>query len=354
MLSQTLEESNLGPLWENLGEMVTKEPTHTIKPYLWKWDVIRENLIKSGELLKVGRAAERRVIYLQNPSLSDKVGFATETLYAGIQLLLPGEVAPSHRHSQGAIRYVIEGDGAFTTVNGEKTYMNEGDLVLTPAWTWHDHGHEGTEPMLWMDGLDVGMVKNLCGSFFELFDEDTYPVKGVPDGTISRFAATGVRPVSERNRTSGYPSPLINYKWNNIEKGLEELTRLESDAFDGYAVDYINPINGQSADKRIGCTMQKLTGNMHTKAHRHVHSVIYHVKSGSGYTVINGEKFEWSKGDFFVIPPWNWHEHHNTGEENAYLFSINDRPVMDLLGLEMEEEYKEDNGYQTVTSTFSP
>ncbi|BAB05723.1 cupin domain-containing protein [Halalkalibacterium halodurans] len=353
-LSKQLENDHLGPLWETLGEMVTKEPTHSMKPYLWKWQTIRQHLLKSGELLTVGRKAERRVVYLQNPSLKDKVGFATETLYAGIQLLLPGEVAPSHRHSQGAIRFVIEGDGAFTTVNGEKTYMEEGDLVLTPAWTWHDHGHEGTEPMIWMDGLDVGMVKNLCGSFFELFDEETYPVKGIPDGTISRFAGVGVRPIADRKGKDGYPSPLINYKWDNVKKALEELSQLEPDPFDGYAVDYINPTNGQSADARIGCTMQMLSPGMHTQGHRHVHSVIYHVKKGSGYTVINGEKYEWSTGDFFVIPPWHWHEHGNTGEEEAFLFSINDRPVMEMVGLEMEEVYEKNNGFQEVERIFQP
>lgn len=348
-----ISKHHLGPLWDNLGAMVTKQPVHEVKPYLWKWHTIRKFLLESGELLGLGRESERRVIYLQNPSLPDKVGYATNTLYTGIQLLLPGEVAPSHRHSQAAIRFIIEGSGgAFTTVNGEKTYMDRGDLILTPPWTWHDHGHEGNEPVFWMDGLDVGLVKTLTGSFFEPYPENTFPLSGPPDQSVARYSS-GVRAVSERKKY-GYPSPLINYKWSNIKQALEGLTRLEADSFDGYAVDYINPTTGGSADARLGTAMQKLTPGMHTLAHRHVHSAVYHVLEGSGYTVINGQKFEWSTGDFFVVPPWNYHEHHNTGEQDVHLFSLNDRPVMETLGLEHEEVLSENGGRQQVISVFTP
>jgi len=353
--ARELSEHHLGPLWDHLGEMVTREPQHTVVPFLWKWPVIREFLLEAGKLLGLGRESERRVIYLQNPALlkEGKIGFATHTLYVGVQLLLPGETAPSHRHSQAAIRFIIEGDGrAFTTVNGEKTYMRRGDLVLTPPWTWHDHGHEGTEPTFWMDGLDVGLVKTLTGSFFEPYHDTTYPLSGAPDSSAVRYAS-GVRAISER-KVRGYPSPLINYKWENIEKAVEGLTRFEADPFDGYAIDYVNPATGGSADARIGTTMQKLTVGMSTRAHRHVHSAAYHVLEGTGFTVINGQKFSWERGDFFVVPSWMWHEHHNTGNTDAHLFSITDRPVMETLGLEREEAYMENGGHQAVTSVFHP
>lgn len=346
---------HLGPLWDNIGEMVTPQPSNGVTAYLWKWQTIRNYLLEAGSLLSLGRASERRVIYLQNPSLlkEGKIGYATNTLYAGVQLLLPGEIAPSHRHSQAAIRFVIEGDGgAYTTVDGEKTYMRRGDLILTPPWTWHDHGHEGTEPVFWMDGLDVGLVKTLTGSFFEPYHDDTYPVTGEPDRSVLRYAS-GVRAISERKKY-GYPSPLINYKWSNIEKTINDLSKLEPDPYDGYAVDYINPTTGGSADARLGTSMQKLPPGFHTRAHRHVHSVVYHVLEGTGYSVINGQKFEWSSGDFFVVPPWSWHEHHNSGEADSFLFSLNDRPVMELLGLEKEDVLQENGGYQQIESVFEP
>jgi gentisate 1,2-dioxygenase len=350
-----LAVEHLGPLWDDIGKMVTPQPTHGVIPYLWKWETIRNYLLEAGPLLALGRDSERRVIYLQNPSLlkDGKVGYATNTLYAGVQLLLPGEIAPSHRHSQAAIRFIIEGDGdAYTTVDGEKTYMSRGDLILTPPWTWHDHGHEGDAPVFWMDGLDVGLVKTLTGSFFEPYHDDKYPVSGPPDSSVARYAS-GVRAISERKR-KGYPSPLINYKWASIEQALEGLSRLDPDPFDGFAVDYINPSTGGSADARLGTSMQKLPSGMHTEAHRHVHSVIYHVLEGTGNTVINGQKFEWARGDFFVVPPWSWHEHINTGDQAAYLFSLNDRPVMETLGLEKEEDLQENGGRQQVETIFVP
>lgn len=354
-LSKELEKNHLGPLWENLREMVTKEPVHDISPYLWKLDKIKAYLFRAGELLGLDRESERRVIYLQNPSLAKRglIGYSTYTLYTGIQLLLPGEVAPSHRHSQAAIRFILEGEGAYTSVNGERIYMERGDCILTPSWTWHDHGHEGTEPVIWMDGLDVGLVKSLTGSFFEPYAEDVYPLTKPDNFSMKQYASGLYRPVSDRNR-KGYPSPQLAYKWRQVKEVLEQISEHDPDPFDGYAVDYINPLTGGSADFRMGITMQKLTPGMHTKAHRHVHSVVYHVLEGKGYTVINGVKFEWEKGDFLILPPWSWHEHANTGTEAAYLFSFNDLPVMQMLNMEQVEEYKENSGHQQVTGLFDP
>lgn len=353
---EELEQDQLGPLWTKLRYMVTKEPAHDVEPYLWKWQTIHKHLLRSGELLPLGRDSERRVVYLQNPSLMKKglIGYATNTLYAGIQLLLPGEVAPAHRHTQSAIRFIIEGDGAFMAVDGEKTYMEQGDLILTPSWTWHDHGHEGKEPMIWMDGLDVGLVRNLAGSFYEPHPDNAQPVTKPDNGSTLRYAGGSYRPVTERKKR-GYPSTLLAYKWEKTKGTLHHLSQLqEADPFDGYAVDYINPLTGGSADPRIGTTMQKLPPGMHTQAHRHVHTAVYHVLEGTGYTVINGQKFEWSKGDFFVLPPWSWHEHVNAGSRDAYLFSINDRPVLEMLDLEKEQPYEEHNGTQPITGIFTP
>ncbi|GAB7386399.1 gentisate 1,2-dioxygenase [Bacillaceae bacterium] len=350
-----LRQENLGPLWEDLKHMVTKEPVHHVKPHLWKWETVRKLLLEAGDLLPLDRGSERRVIYLQNPSLpgEDYIGCTTLTLYAGVQLILPGEVAPSHRHTQGAIRFIIEGSGAYTAVDGEKVYMNRGDMILTPQWTWHDHGHEGTEPMIWMDGLDVGLVRMLSGSFYEPHASHKQPIDHPDEYSIVQYASGPFRPISERKR-GGYPSPLMAYRWEQAREMLEKMKAYAPDPFDGYAIDYMNPVTGGSADFRIGSMMQLLTPGMHTKAHRHVHSAVYHVLEGSGYTVIDGVKYEWSKGDFLALPPWCWHEHVNTGEHDAYLFSFNDRPVLTMLALEREEAFAENGGQQTVQDVFTP
>lgn len=350
-----LKARHLGPLWHDLGHMVTKEPVHDVKPYLWKWKDIREYALTAGEMLEPGKDAERRVVYLQNPSLLERglVGYGTHTLYAGIQLLLPGEFAPSHHHSQSAIRFILEGEGAYTAVNGQKIYMERGDVVLTPAWTWHEHKHEGTEPVFWLDGLDVGLVRTLAASFFEPYEDGFYPMKPEENYSNQQFVNGAFKKLNETVEL-GYPSPIFGYKFNRVEYLLNNMKEEDNDLYDGYAIEYINPVTGGSADSRIGTMMQKLKPQQHTKAHRHVHSAIYHVFEGEGYTVIDGVKFEWEKGDFFILPPWSYHEHVNTGSSDAYLFSFNDKPVMEKLELEFSEALKENNGHQEIKSTFKP
>lgn len=352
---ENLKKNYLGPLWHDLGHMVTKEPVHEVKPYLWKWKTVREYVLKAGELLEPGKDAERRVVYLQNPSLQKRglVGYGTHTLYAGVQLLLPGESAPSHHHSQSAIRFIIEGDGAYTAVNGEKFYMERGDMILTPAWTWHEHKHEGTEPMFWLDGLDVGLVRTMAASFFEPYKEESYPMEKPENYTTNQFSMGAFKKLHEEKKP-GYPSPVFGYKFARVKYLLDEMKESEKDPFDGYAVEYINPTTGGSADSRIGTMMQKLKPGQQTKAHRHVHSAIYHVLEGTGYTVIDGQKFEWEKGDFFILPPWSYHEHVNTGSQDAFLFSFNDKPVMEKLELEYSEVYQENDGHQTIEKVFIP
>lgn len=356
----SLRNDSLGPLWTDLLYMITREPDHDVEPYLWKWEKIRSHVLRAGELLKPGKDSERRVVYLQNPSLLKRglIGYGTNTLYAGIQLLQPGEKAPPHSHSQGAIRLIIEGSGAYTAVNGEKISMEPGDLVLTPPYTWHEHGHDGSEPVFWMDGLDVGLVKSFAASFFKPYEGESYPMDKPANYSSYQFSAPGLVPVDSAI-SQGYPSPLLNYRWNDTKRALGTMSEgspdvMKLNACDGYAVKYVNPTTGGPADARIGSMMQKIPTGVHLKAHRHVHSAIYHVVRGEGYTVIDGKKFEWGQGDFFILPPWSWHEHANTGGSDAFLFSIDDAHVLGLLGLERQEEYTESDGYQKVVSVFTP
>ncbi|MHB8618557.1 MAG: cupin domain-containing protein, partial [Chloroflexota bacterium] len=249
--------------------------------------------------------------------------------------LRPGEVAPAHRHTPGAIRFIIQGSQAFTTVNGDKCFMERGDLVLTPAWTWHDHGHEGTEPMIWMDGLDLPLVHDLEAVFFEPFRGMQQPVKGT--NVSEQLHRVGqLRPAQTPAEGSG-ASPLLNYKWADTLDALERLSRLEGSPFDDVALEYINPFTGGPAIPTIACWAQMIRPGVHTQAHRQVTSKVYHVYEGSGYSVIGGQRFDWKKGDFFCVPTWAWHEHANEGTEPAYLFSIQDTPVLKALGLYREE-----------------
>ena len=158
-------KSNLTPLWEVLHDIITPTPSTPCKPYLWKWDQVWPWIQEAGRLI-TAKEAERRVLVLENPGLRGRSSI-THSLYAGLQLILPGEVAPAHRHSQSALRFILLGQGAFTAVDGEKVTMSVGDFVITPSWTFHDHGNPSDEPMVWLDGLDVPLVELLDAQFME-------------------------------------------------------------------------------------------------------------------------------------------------------------------------------------------
>ncbi|GAB7386419.1 cupin domain-containing protein [Bacillaceae bacterium] len=353
--TQEIQKYHLGPLWHAIPELMHKQPTPQAVPYLWKWETLHKKLWEASKIFTPERGGERRAIYLQNPGLTYRQpwGWAstTQTLYAAVQLLLPGEVAPSHRHTQSALRFVMEGEGAYTIVQGERIFMEEGDFLTTPKGLWHGHAHPGDKPMIWMDCLDIPFIFATGGTFFDPYPEQIES-PSVPDNySAQRYAGGMVRPVSDRQPKT---APLASYKWQRTKAALDSLRQFEPDPYDGFAVEYINPSNGETANPNIAAWMQLLPAGFRTKAHRHTSATIYHVFRGSGYTVINGVRFDWSKGDFFVVPNWAWHEHYNTSNEDAYLFSTSDLPIMEKLGLQREEAYPDNGGYQTVREEFKP
>ena len=353
--SRELERLNLGPLWHAIPELMPREPKPQAVPYLWKWELLHKKLMEATQIFTPERGGERRAIYIQNPGLAWKKPWgwasATPTLYAAVQLILPGETAPSHRHSQSAMRFISRGKGAYTIVQGERLFMEEGDFLTTPAGLWHGHSHPGDEPMFWIDCLDIPFIYAVDGTFFEPYPDQLQQPERPDNCSARRYAGGMVRPISDRTPKT---APLGLFKWQRTAEAIESLQELEIDECDGVAVEYINPSTAQNPTPNIAAWMQKLPVGFHGKAHRHTHSTIYHVFRGSGYTVIGGVRFDWSRGDLFVVPAWAWHEHANTGSEDAYLFSASDLPIMEKLNLERQERYEADGGHQTVKDVFQP
>src|SRR5512138_3738932 len=160
-----MDKHNTAPLWEVLHALIPNEPATRCKPYLWKYKDIRPYITEAGKLI-TAKEAIRRVLVLENPGMRGE-SCITQSLYAGLQLILPGEIAPSHRHSQSALRFIVEGSGAYTAVDGERTTMRPGDFIITPSWTWHDHGNESDVPVVWLDGLDIPLIRFLDAGFAE-------------------------------------------------------------------------------------------------------------------------------------------------------------------------------------------
>jgi gentisate 1,2-dioxygenase len=347
---RTLKRKHLLPLWEVMTNVLIQEPKSRAIPYLWRWADLLPLVQRSGELAPPLRwGAERRVLGFINPGLPGRYG-ATHTLWAGFQYLMPGEVAPAHRHSVAAIRFIVQGKGAFTTVDGDRCVMGPGDLVLTPPWTWHDHGNESDEPMIWLDGLDLMLVADLEGVFSENFSEEAQPLTKPVGDSERRYGLGQLRPTWEKWVKPF--SPLLHYRWEQTEKALRRLATAGASPFDDVAMEYINPHTGGPIMPTLGCRIQLLRPGIRTRAHRHTGSVVYLVFQGRGSSVIDGRRFDWSKGDLFVVPTWAWHEHASAPGEAAVLFAVEDRPAMEALGLYREQACEEGDGHLEVTSVF--
>lgn len=312
--------------------LFTKDPSSSMKPVLWKAQDIAEQLAQIGSRLKMQAGGVRRTLQLSNPGLPYGT---TPTFWVSIQYILPGEVATAHRHTASALRFIMQGNGADTTVDGEQYEINEGDLVLTPNWTWHDHEHKGSEPMVWIDVLDISLVRSLHATFFEGFEMARQSVASVPDKSYREYGSGLMRPIGKAPR--GIVSPLLAYTRDRAEEALQQAAGLEPDPYDDIILEYQNPLTGESALPTIGTRLQMLRPGVHTRAHRHTGSAVYYVVRGQGATIIEGQRFDWAKGDFLSLPPWLAHEHLNESAEPAVLFQVNDIPTLEKLGLYREQ-----------------
>jgi len=344
---QRIHDNHMYGLWE-LASQMTPHPRPKMLAYMWKWSLFESVLAQSGEVVPIGD--ERRALQLFNPGLDGRWA-TTNSMIAALQMLLPGETARAHRHTPTAIRFIIEGDGAYTAVDGERVYMNEGDLVLTPSWTWHDHGNTTDKRVVWMDGLDLPLIQNLEGMFFQLYDTPMVPLTKEHNSSQKLHAHAHIGPTWVHEKPSS--SPLLIYSWEQAREALETMRGEEGSPFDGISLEYRHPQTGGPVLPTMACWLQMLRPGEHTRAHRQTGSAVYHVVEGRGETIIDGQRFAWAKGDIFTLPSWALHEHINgSSSSDAILFSIQDTPVMEKLDLYKEEAYDENGGHQQVTSTF--
>jgi len=333
-----LAENSLGGHWQS------RERPAKLEPYAWPWSVIYSCLMESGEVVKLGHiddAAKRRTVQLVNPALvSEKA--TSRTLQMSIQLVKPGERAECHRHSAAALRFVVEGDGTgFTNVEGEQMFMEPGDLVLTPNWTWHDHFNPGKNNIVWLDVLDSHLTNYLDSSFHENYGEGPAQPVMKPDG-YCRQRLGAIRP-----RTAAIDGQALpyTYKWRDTLAALKEIAAAgQIDPYDGVLLEYAHPLTGGATMPTIGCWVQQLPPGATTKSHRHTSSTIYHVVQGEGVTTVGdkksaGDDLTWGPKDCFFVPSWKWHQFKNTSKkEPAIIFSVTDRPILESLGLLREEQ----------------
>jgi gentisate 1,2-dioxygenase len=334
---------HLAPLWEKLHHLVTTEPHSPCVPYLWQYDrEMRPLLMQAGGLISA-MDATRRVLILENPGYQRQAQI-TSSLFAGLQLILPGEIAPAHRHTQSALRFVIEGSGAYTAVDGERTVMHPGDFVITPSWTWHDHGNEGGEPVVWLDGLDIPIVRLLNASFAEPGAADVQPVSRPQGDSFARYG-NNLLPVDWKPAVK--TSPVFNYPYARTRETLDALARGgDPDPYHGHKLRYVNPATGEAAMPTIGTFIQLLPRGFAGLPYRSTDAAVHVCVEGKGETRVSlptgGENasgeamggqivLRWAPRDIFVVPGWMSHTHH--AADDSVLFSFSDRPVQEKLGL---------------------
>lgn len=319
----------LAPLWKVLSALVTPTPRTSAVPAAWGFDRIQPLLMEAGELITAAEA-ERRVLILENPALPGQSRI-TGTLYAGLQLILPGEVAPAHRHTQNALRFIMSGDGAFTALDGERAYMHQYDLILTPAWLWHDHGNETDQPMIWLDGLDIPLVQMLDASFAEhREDRGAWPTSR-PAGDAATRWGRNMRPV-HHGRTEGQGNPLFIYPFAEWRGSLEVLRQSEAPhAHDAYLMEFTNPVDGGSVMATMSAFARLVPAGFETQAARSTDGMIHVVVEGSGTLYIDDTEFALSPGQIVVVPSWS--QRRFVADSDLVLFSYSDRATQQKLGL---------------------
>jgi gentisate 1,2-dioxygenase len=317
--------------WFHPGPLIQPKKFQ-VQSGLWKWDKIEPLVRNTPDFVAPGKGAERRILRIANPGVAELT--ATHTMSIAFQYLIAGEVAPAHRHSPNAMRFMLDGEGAYTTVNGDKCTMRPGDLILTPGGAWHDHGNEGSGPVMWIDILDSPVVR-----FLETLSMEPYPhekqIEGIKNNSSERrYFAPGLVPAG--HEAENQERQLV-YRWEKAYEALVRLAEVESDAFDDVILEYVDPRSGASVFPCIAAYLQMIRPRVETRAHRHNSSAIYIVVQGSGTTQVNETEYHWSKGDVLVVAPSAVHKHVNPTAQPAIFFSVQDVPLLKTLGFYREE-----------------
>ncbi|GII86964.1 gentisate 1,2-dioxygenase [Sphaerisporangium siamense] len=353
-LYRGFEKALLVPLWTEIGDLMPGHPRSSAQPHRWEWNRLLELAGRAGDLVPVGRGGERRAIALANPSLGGRP-YATPTLWAAIQYLMPGEDAPEHRHTQNAFRFVVEGEGVWTVVERDPVPMRRGDFLPQPGMHWHAHHNAASTPMAWLDGLDIPFQYGVEGQFFD-FGRDTLSTEehATPDRSRSErlWGHPGLAPVSQLGRPKG--TPLLCYRWTDTDAALNDQLALEREGHGGTVepghalVRYTDPATAGDVLPTIRAQFHRITAGTETAPHRETGSSVYQVFDGSGRVTVGDHSWTVTRGDLFVVPSWQplsirSEASASDSDSGALdLFQFGDAPIFTKLNLFRSHTEKDD------------
>lgn len=326
---ENLTNLNLVPLWPSMRAFLPygKPASHTI-PMVWSYQNVRPLLLQAGELTPIEKA-ERRVLILANPGFGLENAQVTPSIYLGLQLILPGETAPNHLHTPNAVRIIVEGEGAYTSINGEPCHMERGDLILTPSGAWHEHRHNGDGPIVWLDVLDLPLIYRLDSSWCVEGEPQTLSLSR--DKSFAEYSACGIVPNLgfARNKEN---APMLRYPWNKTRNCLVEMKQHSSSPL--LQVSYVNPENGRSLFPSIGFGALLLRAGMSCTLPKRTTSAIFHVIEGNGsFKVDNADCIDWCEKDTFCVPGYSETTLINKGDSDAFFITADESPLHSYLNI---------------------
>lgn len=325
---EALTQQNLVPLWPSLRAALPPDaPIVKTQPIHWSYKALRPLLLQAGELTPIEKA-ERRVLVLSNPGHGLEKMQASGAIYLGMQLLMPGEWAPAHRHTPNALRMIVEGEGAYTTVNGEKCLMSRGDLILTPTGAWHEHGHDGHEPVIWLDVLDMPLLLNLETSYHVERDPQTIQ----PGQAERHYTAGGIAPTPAFQRNDK-TYPMMRYPWQKTKAALEAIAA-DQPTQEFVQVTYINPETGTDAQNILGFYALMLRPGQTLKLPVRSPAVVFHLLEGKAQVKIKDQLFTMDEADTCCAPGFSQVTLRNSSDDKpAFFFMADESPLHRKLGL---------------------
>jgi len=315
-------------------------------PHHWKWREISPYLDKMARIATDADVppvefADRQQFLLINPGLGGRLQIAA-SIRCAVSIYNPGDVAKAHLHSPNASRTILSDDGGYTTVQGERCIAERGDLILTPNGTWHDHGNEGSKPIVWIDTLDWPLLEFLDAIWL---DEDMPGDRGADNQRMQRpttpvgysralYGAGGLKPgFATRGRGFGHGvSPFFQYRGKDTRAALMNLRGEVGDPYEGVNLDFVNPVDGGSVFPTLAYGAQLIRAGEETRFKRETSSTVYVVIEGRGETDVGDQTFAWEENDIFVVPNFRWRRHRAAVGKDAIVYTMSDAPLLRKIG----------------------